>query len=119
MKLWYNRAMKLSHLLAALPSFEVPPLADDPDITLITTDSRKVIPGALFVAYPGVSVDGHRFVPQAIERGAVAIVANMTQPNSRPSRTTHHASRLISKYAMVEKPSPGSMPRGMAILRAS
>ncbi|HZY41436.1 MAG TPA: UDP-N-acetylmuramoyl-L-alanyl-D-glutamate--2,6-diaminopimelate ligase, partial [Anaerolineae bacterium] len=69
--------MKLSQLLAplaALPLFEVPPLADDPDITLITTDSRQVMPGALFVAYPGVSVDSHRFIPQAIERGAVAIV---------------------------------------------
>jgi UDP-N-acetylmuramoyl-L-alanyl-D-glutamate--2,6-diaminopimelate ligase len=66
--------MKLSHLLAALPSFETPPLTDDPDITLITTDSRQVIPGAVFVAYPGVSVDSHRFIPQAIERGAAAII---------------------------------------------
>ena len=65
--------MKLSQLIAALPSLEAPPQSD-PDITLITFDSRKVIPGALFVAYPGVSVDGHRFIPEAIERGAVAIV---------------------------------------------
>jgi len=65
--------MKLSQLIAALPSPEAPPQSD-PDITLITFDSRKVIPGALFVAYPGVSVDGHRFIPEAIERGAVVIV---------------------------------------------
>jgi UDP-N-acetylmuramoyl-L-alanyl-D-glutamate--2,6-diaminopimelate ligase len=65
--------MKLSQLLAALPSLDVPPQAD-PDITLITTDSRRVIPGALFVAYPGVSVDGHRFIPDALERGAAAII---------------------------------------------
>jgi len=65
--------MKLSQLVAALPSLDTPPQSD-PDITLITTDSRKVIPGALFVAYPGVAVDGHRFIPDAIERGAAAII---------------------------------------------
>jgi UDP-N-acetylmuramoyl-L-alanyl-D-glutamate--2,6-diaminopimelate ligase len=65
--------MKLSQLIAALPDRPTPPQSD-PDITLITTDSRQVIPGALFVAYPGVSVDGHHFIADAIERGAVAIV---------------------------------------------
>ncbi|MFN8595958.1 MAG: Mur ligase domain-containing protein, partial [Anaerolineae bacterium] len=65
--------MKLSQLLAALPDRPARPDVD-PDITLITTDSRQVIPGALFVAYPGVSVDGHRFIPQALERGAAAII---------------------------------------------
>jgi UDP-N-acetylmuramoyl-L-alanyl-D-glutamate--2,6-diaminopimelate ligase len=65
--------MKLSQLVAALPSLDVLP-PSDPDITLITTDSRQVIPGALFVAYPGVAVDGHRFIADAIQRGAAAIV---------------------------------------------
>ena len=65
--------MQLSQLLAALPSLDHRP-AVDPDITLVTADSREVKPGALFVAYPGVSVDGHRFIPDAIDRGAVAIV---------------------------------------------
>jgi UDP-N-acetylmuramoyl-L-alanyl-D-glutamate--2,6-diaminopimelate ligase len=34
-----------------------------------------VVPGSLFVAYRGVSADGHDFVPQAVARGAVAVVA--------------------------------------------
>ncbi len=87
--------MKLSQLLAslaALPAFEVPSLADDPDITLVTTDSRKVIPGALFVAYPGVSVDGHRFIPQAVERGAVAIIGEHPERSGgRPSTSQRSA----------------------------
>jgi len=66
--------MKLSQLVAALPALDTPPSAIDPDITLITTDSRQVIPGALFVAYPGVAVDGHRFIADAIARGAAAII---------------------------------------------
>ncbi|RME84223.1 MAG: UDP-N-acetylmuramoyl-L-alanyl-D-glutamate--2,6-diaminopimelate ligase [Caldilineae bacterium] len=43
-------------------------------ITHITADSRQVQPGGLFVAYRGVRVDGHRFIPQALAAGAVAVV---------------------------------------------
>lgn len=65
--------MKLSQLVAALPALDTPPHSD-PDITLITTHSRQVVPGALFVAYPGVAVDGHHYIADALQRGAVAIV---------------------------------------------
>lgn len=81
--------MRLSQLLAGLPSCRryvklgssVQFSTDeelcqelDPDIAKITSDSRQVERASLFVAYRGVSVDGHRFVPDAIERGAVAVV---------------------------------------------
>ena len=66
--------MFLSSLLRALPAYQIQN-SRDVDITLITADSRQVIPGALFVAYPGVNVDGARFVPDAIARGAAAIVS--------------------------------------------
>ncbi len=39
-------------------------------ITEAVIDSRKVIPGALFVAIPGERVDGHQFVGEAFEKGA-------------------------------------------------
>jgi UDP-N-acetylmuramoyl-L-alanyl-D-glutamate--2,6-diaminopimelate ligase len=68
----YNSRMKLSQLVAALPALDTSPQFD-PDITLITADSRQVIPGALFVAYPGVAVDGHNFIADAVQRGAVAV----------------------------------------------
>lgn len=65
--------MRLSQLLSALPSIlhRVP---GDPDITAVEHDSRRVTAGALFVARRGGSADGHKFIPQAIERGAAAIV---------------------------------------------
>ena len=44
-------------------------------ITGITDDSRAVQPGNLFVAYKGVESDGHKYIPQAIQLGAVAVVA--------------------------------------------
>jgi len=40
----------------------------------IETDSRKCTPGSLFVAVEGNAVDGHRFIPKAIENGAKAVV---------------------------------------------
>ena len=44
------------------------------EITSVTADSRAVNPGALFVAVRGGSVDGHDYVPAAVEAGAAAIV---------------------------------------------
>jgi UDP-N-acetylmuramoyl-tripeptide--D-alanyl-D-alanine ligase len=40
-------------------------------ITEAAIDSRQVIPGSMFVAIPGEKVDGHDFVAQAFQRGAV------------------------------------------------
>lgn len=42
--------------------------------TGVTTDSRQVRPGMLFAALPGERVDGHDFVNQAEEAGAIAVL---------------------------------------------
>lgn len=44
------------------------------EISGIAEDSRLIAPGYLFVAIPGGETDGHRFIPQALERGAAAVV---------------------------------------------
>ena len=44
-------------------------------ITNLTSDSRQVVAGSLFVAYRGVAVDGHDYVPDALAKGAAAVVA--------------------------------------------
>lgn len=41
----------------------------------MTADSRQVRPGDLFVAVPGVFVDGRDFIPDAVRNGAVAVLA--------------------------------------------
>jgi UDP-N-acetylmuramoyl-L-alanyl-D-glutamate--2,6-diaminopimelate ligase len=46
----------------------------DPVISSLTYDSREVQPGSLYFALPGVHTDGHKFIADAIERGAVAVV---------------------------------------------
>jgi len=46
----------------------------------VVCDSRQVAPGDLFVAISGVSVDGHRFVGDALQAGAVACVVERLLP---------------------------------------
>ena len=45
------------------------------EITALAADSRKVVRGTLFFAVPGTQADGLDFAPDAISRGAVAVVA--------------------------------------------
>ena len=56
-------------------------LASDPIITGVTADSRKVAPGALFVALPGTTADGRAFIPQALAQGAAAVLAPADTPD--------------------------------------
>jgi UDP-N-acetylmuramoyl-L-alanyl-D-glutamate--2,6-diaminopimelate ligase len=65
--------MKLSDILKDVESLQVEGSLDR-DITGIVYDSRRVMPGNLFVAVRGAHTDGHRFVDMAIDRGAAAIL---------------------------------------------
>jgi UDP-N-acetylmuramoyl-L-alanyl-D-glutamate--2,6-diaminopimelate ligase len=62
--------MRLSQLAA---SYQIVPPGADSDVTSITEDSRRVEAGTLFVAVPGTSLDGHVYIPDAVQRGAIAI----------------------------------------------
>ena len=64
--------MRLSELARAAAGRAV---GGDPDVRGVTSDSRRVVPGDLFVAIAGYQSDGRRFVPQALAGGAVAICA--------------------------------------------
>lgn len=44
------------------------------EVSSVQTDSRKVGPGAAFIAIRGYAADGHKFIPLAIEKGATAII---------------------------------------------
>jgi UDP-N-acetylmuramyl-tripeptide synthetase len=48
-------------------------------VTSITADSRAVQPDSIFVAVTGGSVDGHRFISDAVEKGAVLLVVSEPQ----------------------------------------
>lgn len=47
---------------------------DDVEVRSVSTDSREVIEGSVFIALPGDRTDGHRFVAQAFAGGAVGAI---------------------------------------------
>ena len=51
-------------------------------ISAITYDSRRVVPGSVFVALKGLRADGGAFAAQAAQRGALAIVSESARPDS-------------------------------------
>jgi UDP-N-acetylmuramoyl-L-alanyl-D-glutamate--2,6-diaminopimelate ligase len=67
-------------LAAVLPGAELVPAARELEIARVTNDSRNVRPGDLFVAIRGARSDGLAHVPEAIRRGAVAVVSDRPAP---------------------------------------
>ncbi|HZT47837.1 MAG TPA: Mur ligase domain-containing protein, partial [Hyphomicrobiaceae bacterium] len=65
--------MKLHSLIG--PEIAAPAAAGEVEIAGITADSRQVQPGWLFAAVAGSKQDGARFVPEAVARGAAAVLA--------------------------------------------
>jgi len=57
----------------------------DVTVTSVDTDSRRVLPGQLFVALPGEKFDGHDFLPQVAAQGAVAALISKPVATSLPT----------------------------------
>jgi UDP-N-acetylmuramoyl-L-alanyl-D-glutamate--2,6-diaminopimelate ligase len=71
--------MKLGALLSGLPGVELGAQAEL-EISALCYDSRQVKPGTLFFAIHGEKADGHKFISQALEHGAAAIVSEREAP---------------------------------------
>src|SRR5262245_62875418 len=52
----------------------------DTNVTAVTYDSRQAGPGAVFVALRGANADGASFARDALNRGAVAVVSEVSAP---------------------------------------
>ena len=50
-------------------------LDNDAAVTGMSADSRQIKPGMVFAALPGTAMDGRDFIPQAVEKGAIAILS--------------------------------------------
>src|ERR1700735_3923163 len=67
-----------------LDGAEVLAQSGDPGVSSVEFDSRRVRPGCVFVAMRGESSDGNRFIDQAIQAGAVAVVTDSAEEKPRP-----------------------------------
>ncbi len=58
----------------------------NPEIEFITHDSRAIKSGTVFLAVIGSKSDGHQFLAQAVENGALALIVQMGKINPRDFR---------------------------------
>lgn len=65
--------MKLSQLVKGM-EYTLKAGSLDVEISALEYDSRKVVPGSLFVCLTGFQTDGHDYIPKALEAGAAALV---------------------------------------------
>jgi len=101
-------ALRRAGLLRSAPS----PL---PDVTGLTTDSRGVGPGALFIAMRGSQVDGHRYISDAVSRGAAAVVVESPQDTPAPQFVVQDARRaaIVLARAWFGDPAAGMLLVGI------
>jgi UDP-N-acetylmuramoyl-L-alanyl-D-glutamate--2,6-diaminopimelate ligase len=95
--------VSLSRLFYEFPFSSMGKFGADPEIGSVTADSRQVQPGALFVAMSGGLVDGHKYIPDAIGRGAVAVVgeqplAGLAVPYLRVENSRRSLAHLAAAF---------------------
>ena len=91
--------MKLDRLIGKIPG-EVAVYGDtDVEISGLCVDSRKAAPGALFFCTPGLHMDAHDFAPQAVSKGAVALIVERRLPLDVPQVKVEDVRTAISYVA--------------------
>ena len=90
--------MRLDRLLEGHAAGTVPPV----DARGLQYDSRALAPGEAFFAFPGERVDGHSFVPSALEAGAAAVVSERPAPAGLRSRwaRVRHGRRALAHASL-------------------
>jgi UDP-N-acetylmuramoyl-L-alanyl-D-glutamate--2,6-diaminopimelate ligase len=86
----------------------------NPEIAGLTADSRRVKPGFLFAALPGTKIDGQRFIPDAVARGAAAILTGSRPQEPVPEHVAllvdpNPRRRLALLAARFHGPQPGTV----------
>jgi UDP-N-acetylmuramoyl-L-alanyl-D-glutamate--2,6-diaminopimelate ligase len=81
--------MELTQLLNMVNAIQVTGEVQRKDVSGIVYDSRKVQKNSIFVAIKGYKTDGHKFLQDAINKGAVAVVVE--DQNSIPDELIAHA----------------------------
>jgi len=99
--------MLLSSLIQDLPFLEMKHFADL-EIRGLGFHSEKIEAGFLFVAIPGAMVDGHQFAPQALQKGAIALVVEreVSAPKDIPVFKVRDSSAALSRLSAIFQGNP-------------
>lgn len=92
--------MKLKKIIKEIPQIQVKG-SKEIEISGVSSNSKLVSPGNLFVARAGLKENGSKYIPEAISAGAVAIVTDMYDPT-------------LSEVVQVIHPDPGSIEGALA-----
>ena len=99
-------ALRRADLLTGAP-------ADGPAPAGIGMDSRTVRPGMLYVAVRGSQMDGHRYVADAVRRGATAVVVESAQQSEVPEIVVRDGRRAALALGQAWFGYPG---RGLTLI---
>lgn len=69
-------------------------------IEAVTTDSRLVKPGDLFVALRGERTDGHHYLTEAVARGALLLLSEEVFPGALTVKSTRKALGMLASYSL-------------------
>jgi UDP-N-acetylmuramoyl-tripeptide--D-alanyl-D-alanine ligase len=78
-------------------------VGDDVEVTSVSTDSRNMRRGGLFVALPGERTDGTRFVRHAFESGAAGVVVREGTDVSGPAVSVRSTGQALLRLAADER----------------
>jgi len=92
--------MKLTTLLSSIPFYETTAAIENIEIGTLEMDSRAATKGSLFVCISGFTVDGHQFVDEAVNNGAVAIIAEKPVQADVPVIIVSDTARTLSILAV-------------------
>lgn len=98
-------ALTVRQLLAAVGGTLLGPFDDlDAEVTGVSTDSRDIREGSLFIPLEGERFDGHSFISGALEAGAAGCFTARERDSYLPGkfyikvRSTHRALRDLARY---------------------
>ncbi|WP_284140902.1 MULTISPECIES: UDP-N-acetylmuramoyl-L-alanyl-D-glutamate--2,6-diaminopimelate ligase [unclassified Virgibacillus] len=91
--------MKLLELLTPVPFYTSYSELDNIEVQSLKIDSRAIEQGDVFICITGFSVDGHNYIPQAIENGAVAIIAEKKVEAAVPVIVVSDTTRALALLA--------------------
>ena len=86
------------------------------EVTDVQTDSRLVGPGCCFIAVRGTATDGHRYIVDALSKGAVAIVCEELPAGSFPDATLVQVQDSAEAAGLIAHQFQGSPSRRMKLV---